>query len=68
MKRKWIKRAVDETFKAMDLKGFGKHDVMELSMRTCVTKEREVFVSVEAVIQEPGKGGKCFKLRKDFDL
>lgn len=68
MKRTFLKNAVAELLKAMDLNGYKKCEIMELTMKTCMNANGEVFVSAEATISEPGKDGKSFRVRKDFDV
>lgn len=68
MKRTQLKRMIGGLFKAMDQNGFEKCEVMELKMKTCVTSKAEMFVHVEATIEEPGENGKCLLVEKDFDL
>ena len=68
MKRGKIKEALSDLFKAMDLKGYKKCEIMELNMKTCITSKAELFVHVEATICEPVADGKTFKVEKDFDL
>ncbi|MCR5037867.1 MAG: hypothetical protein K6A94_00820 [Bacteroidales bacterium] len=68
MKRGKIKETLSGLFKAMDQNGYGKCEVMELTMKTCITKKAELFIHVEASISEPGEDGKSFMITKDFDL
>ena len=68
MKRGKIKETLSGLFKAMDQNGYGKCEVMELTMKTCIDRKAEMFVHVEASISEPGSDGKSYKITKDFDL
>ena len=68
MKRTQLKGMVNDLYKAMDQNGLGKCEVMELSMKTCVTGKGEMFVHAEATIEELGENGKCHRIAKDFDL
>ena len=68
MKRTYIKKVIADLFKAMDQNGYRNSDIMELSLKTCITSKGELFTHVEATISEPGKEGKSFKVTKDFDL
>lgn len=68
MKKTYIRKVVADLFQEMDKNGFKKCDVMELTLKTCVDKNATVFVNVTAVINEPGKDGKTFKIEKDYDL
>ena len=68
MKRTYIKKVIGEVFKAMDQQGYKKSDIMELSVKTCIDKNAELFVRVDAVINMEGEDGKSYKIRKDFDL
>lgn len=68
MKRTYIKKVLGDLFKAMDQKGFGQCEVMKLEMKTCLSDKGELFVHTEAVIDEPGKDGKSYEIKKDFDL
>lgn len=68
MKRTYIKNVIADLFKAMDQNGYRNSDIMELSLKTCITRKAEMFVHAEATISEHGKDGKCFKVTKDFDL
>lgn len=68
MKRTQLKGMVNDLYKAMDQNGFGRCEVMELKMKTCVTSDGELFVHAEATIEEPGENGKCHCVTKDFDL
>lgn len=68
MNRTFIKKALADLFNAMDQNGYKKSDIMELHLKTCITRKAELFVSAEATISEPGEEGKSFVVRKDFDL
>ena len=68
MKRTILKKAAAELLKAMDENGYKKCEVMQLTLKTNINSEAELFVSAEAIISEPGADGKSFKVRKDFDL
>ena len=68
MKRTQLKRMIGDLYKAMDQNGFGRCEVVELKMKTCVTSKAEMFVHVEATIEEPGENGKFLLVEKDFDL
>ena len=68
MKRTQLKGMVNDLYKAMDQNGFGRCEAVELKMKTCVTSKAEMFVHVEATIEEPGENGKCLIVKKDFDL
>lgn len=68
MKRGKIKEALSDLFKAMDLKGYKKCEIMELNMKTCITSKGELFVHVEATICEPSEDGKTYMVEMDFDL
>lgn len=68
MKRAVIKKVLSEVFKTMDQKGYKNCEVMELTMRTCINRKDELFVSVEAIVQEQGADGKSYKLQTCCDL
>ncbi len=68
MKRTYIKKVLGEVFKTMDQKGYKNCEVMELTMKTCINRKAEMFVSVEAIIQEQGADGKSYKLETCCDL
>ena len=68
MKRTFIKKALADTFKAMDQSGYKQCEVMELSVKTCMTAKGELFAHVEATISEPGEEGKSYQVKKDIDL
>ncbi|MBQ8959443.1 MAG: hypothetical protein IJ057_13250 [Bacteroidales bacterium] len=68
MKRTYIKKVIGEVFKAMDQNGYKNCDIMELSVKTCIDRNAEMFVRVDAVINMEGEDGKSYKIRKDFDL
>lgn len=68
MKRTKIKSIVSDLFKAMDQKGFGRCEVNELSLKTCLSNKGELFVHANATISEPGKDGKSYSIDMDFDL
>lgn len=68
MKRTYIKRVLGDVFKAMDQQGYKKSDIVELSLKTCIDKEANLFVRVDAIVNVEGNEKKSFKIRKDFDL
>lgn len=68
MKRTYIKKVLGEVFKMMDQKGYKNCEVMELTMKTCINRKAEMFVSVEAIVQEQGAVGKTYKLETCCDL
>ncbi len=68
MKRTYIKKVLGEVFKTMDQKGYKNCEVMELTMKTCINRKAEMFVSVEAIVQEQGAVGKTYKLETCCDL
>lgn len=66
MKRTYIKKVLGEFFKALD-QNYKKCEVMELSMKTCITRKAELFVRVEGRVNVPDQD-KTFLVTKDFDL
>lgn len=68
MNRTKIKKVIGETFKALDLNGYKKADIMELSVKTCIDKKAQIFIRVDAIVNKEGEDGKSYKVRKDFDL
>lgn len=67
MKRTFIKNVFGEFCKALD-QNYKKCEIMELNMKTCITRKAEMFVRVEASVNVPGEENKSFKVSKDFDL
>ncbi len=67
MKRTFIKKMFGEFCKALD-QNYKKCEIMELNMKTCITRKAEMFVRVEATVNVPGKKEKTYKVSKDFDL
>lgn len=68
MKRTYIKKVIADLFKTMDVKGYKKCEIMELSLKTCIDKSATLFVRVDAVVNVEGEDGKSYKIRMDFDL
>lgn len=67
MQRTFIKKTFGEFCKTLD-QNYKKCEIMELNMKTCITRKAEMFVRVEATVNVPGKKEKTYKVSKDFDL
>ena len=67
MKKNFVKRILREFYGELD-KNYTEHEVMRLSIETCINKEKELFARIQATVEVPGKKMKTFLVTKDFDI
>jgi len=69
MKKTQLKKCLDEMFSAVEQKyGKKKYEVMEMSAKTCITKEGELFLHMEATLSSNKPTDPSYAVSKDFDL
>lgn len=67
MKKTHIKKMIDDLVKSVEQKFGKKCELMTLNMKTCITKEGEVYAHADAVVDIEGDKN-SYKVEKDFDL
>lgn len=67
MKKTHIKKMIDDLVKSVEQKFGKKCELMTLNMKTCITKEGEVYAHVDSVVDIEGDKN-SYKVEKDFDL
>lgn len=67
MKKNFVKRILREFYGELD-KNYAEHEVMRLSIDTCINKEEELFARIQATVEVSGKKTKTFLVTKDFDI
>lgn len=68
MKKTFIKKTVDEFYKALSETYGRKFEVQQIEMKTCINRKAELFVHVEAIVDLPDDDEHSYRIGKDFDL